>query len=178
MPKGPRKHRPDRAKAGLTSFLQTKCFVCLDSPNEHPSRPLLCCRKYIHEECPRVFAFRQSGGGRLLSSLSGANPTLSCFEPKCSFGTESFLFSEGPLSASPAVATRSGRIVGIFWLSSGAGWWSLSPLCSSSRTAWLGRIYEPILTISFYTPWVTSLLTVNQQNVRSYLACWRFPASC
>ena len=51
MPKVRRKHRPDRAKARLTSFLQTKCFVCLDSPNEHPSRPLLCCHKYIHEEC-------------------------------------------------------------------------------------------------------------------------------
>jgi len=29
-----------------------------------------------------VFAFCQSGGGRLLSSLSDAYPTLSCFEPK------------------------------------------------------------------------------------------------
>ena len=51
MPKVRRKHRPDRAKARLTSFLETKCFVCLDSPHEHPSRPLLCCRKDIHEEC-------------------------------------------------------------------------------------------------------------------------------
>ena len=51
MPKVRRKHRTDRAKARLTSFLQTKCFVCLDSPNEHPSRPLFCCRKYIHEKC-------------------------------------------------------------------------------------------------------------------------------
>ena len=51
MPKVQRKHRPDHGKACLTSFLQTKCFICLDSPNKHPSRPLLCCRKYIHEEC-------------------------------------------------------------------------------------------------------------------------------
>lgn len=51
MPKVRQKHRPALAQAHLTSFLQTKCFVCLDSPNEHPSRPLLCCCKCIHEEC-------------------------------------------------------------------------------------------------------------------------------
>ena len=70
MPKVRRKHRPDRAKARLTSFLQTKCFVCLDSPNEHPSRPLLCCRKYIHEEC-------------LLECLCFANQVVGDSYPHC-----------------------------------------------------------------------------------------------
>ena len=154
MPKVRRKHRPDHGKVCLTSFLQTKCFICLDSPNKHPSRPLLCCCKYIHEECLlESLRFCQSGGGRLLSSLSGAYPTVSCFELKCSFGTEFFLFSEDPSSASPTTATQSGWMARIFSNSSGTGWWSLSPLCSSSRKAWLGRIYEPILTT--YTLWVT-----------------------
>ena len=175
MPKVRRKHRPDRAKARLTSFLETNCFVCLDSPHEHPSQPLVLSQVHTRGVPTWVFAFRQSGGGRLLSSLSGANPTVPCFEPKCSFGTKSFLFSEGPLSSSPATATRSGWMVRIFWHPSRAGWWSLSPVRSSSRPAWLGRIYEPVLTI--YTPWVTSLFTVNQRNSRSYLACWRFPSS-
>ena len=70
MPKVRRKHRPDRAKARLTSFLQTKCFVCLDSRNEHPSRPLLCCHKHIHEKC-------------LLESLRFANQVVGDSCPHC-----------------------------------------------------------------------------------------------
>lgn len=70
MPKVRRKHRPDRAKAHLTSFLETNCFVCLDSPHEHPSQPLLCCRKYIHEEC-------------LLECLHFANQAVGDSRPHC-----------------------------------------------------------------------------------------------
>ena len=51
MPKTSRKFRPSRATRRLSLFLRTKCFISLDSPQEQPSKPLPCFRKYIHEEC-------------------------------------------------------------------------------------------------------------------------------
>ena len=51
MPKNRRKFRPTRAARRLSSFLRTKCFICLDSPQEQTPKPLPCCRKYVHEGC-------------------------------------------------------------------------------------------------------------------------------
>ena len=51
MPNIRRKFCQARPKQRLISFLQTKCFICLDSPNHRPSKPLPCCNKYIHEDC-------------------------------------------------------------------------------------------------------------------------------
>ena len=47
------KHRSERAiaKQRVLDFLKTKCFICLDTPNAHPSKPLPCCGKYLHEGC-------------------------------------------------------------------------------------------------------------------------------
>ena len=51
MPLTRRRFRPERARLRLHTFLQPKCFICLDSPGEHPSRKLPCCRRFIHEAC-------------------------------------------------------------------------------------------------------------------------------
>ena len=45
------RYRPARARARLERFLQTRCFICLNSPSEHPSKRLPCCAQFIHEEC-------------------------------------------------------------------------------------------------------------------------------
>ena len=152
MPKIRRKHRPEHGKACLTSFLQTKCFICPDSPNKHSSRPLLCCQKYTHEEY-------------LLESLRFANQAVGDSCPHCRAPIQPYhvLSPNVPLGPNPFCFWRvhypppppppPGWMVRIFWHSSGTGWWSLSPLCSSSRTTWLGWIHEPILTT--YTLWVT-----------------------
>ena len=51
MPGTRRRFRPERARNRLERFLQTKCFVCLDSPSEYPSKRLPCCSRFAHEEC-------------------------------------------------------------------------------------------------------------------------------
>ena len=176
MPKARWKHCPDRAKARSTSFLETKCFVCLDSPHKHPSRPLLCCREYIHEECLlECLRFANQAVGDSCPHCRAPIQAYHVLSPNVPLGPNPFCFRKVHYLPPPATATRSGWMVRVFWHPSGAGWWSLSPVRSSSRPAWLGRIYEPVLTI--YTPWVTSLFTVNQRNSHSYLACWRFPSS-
>ena len=51
MPRTRRRFRPARARLRLHTFIQTKCFICLDSPGEYPSWKLPCCRRFIHEAC-------------------------------------------------------------------------------------------------------------------------------
>ena len=48
-PRYTKRHQSDNVR--LIRYLQSKCVVCLDLPNEHPSRPLGCCGKYVHESC-------------------------------------------------------------------------------------------------------------------------------
>ena len=43
--------RPQRSRARLERFLERCCFICLNSPNEFPSKRLPCCSQFIHEEC-------------------------------------------------------------------------------------------------------------------------------
>ena len=60
MPRTRRRFRPARARLRLHTFLQTKCFICLDSPGEYPSWKLPCCRRFIHEACLlRCFRFAE-----------------------------------------------------------------------------------------------------------------------
>ena len=51
MPKVRRRPRPRRNHSRMVKYLTEKCFICLDSPSKHPSKPLLCCSQYIHEDC-------------------------------------------------------------------------------------------------------------------------------
>ena len=52
QPKAWRKPRPDCSSKRLEIYLTTKCFICLDTPNIHSSRPRLpCCGQNIHEDC-------------------------------------------------------------------------------------------------------------------------------
>lgn len=43
--------RPLRARARMEQFLQRCCFICMNAPNEYPSKRLPCCSQFIHEEC-------------------------------------------------------------------------------------------------------------------------------
>ena len=46
------RRRAERRAARLQSFLQTKCFICVDDPEAGiPSTMLPCCLKYAHETC-------------------------------------------------------------------------------------------------------------------------------
>ena len=43
--------RPQRSRSRLERFLQRCCFICMNAPNEYPSKRLPCCSQFIHEEC-------------------------------------------------------------------------------------------------------------------------------
>ena len=43
--------RPRRSRSRLERFLQRCCFICMNAPNEYPSKTLPCCSQFIHEEC-------------------------------------------------------------------------------------------------------------------------------
>jgi len=78
-------HRPRavRMAAQLQSFLQTKCFTCVDDLGAGiPSTILPCCLTYAHETCLLecfTHAWRQMPK---LSTLSTLSPTLGSLQQK------------------------------------------------------------------------------------------------
>ena len=49
--------RPQRSRARLERFLQRCCFICMNAPNEYPSKRL---PTNLHDACPRCRRFISS----------------------------------------------------------------------------------------------------------------------
>lgn len=72
-----RRFRPERSRSRLESFLRTRCFVCLNSPSDHPSKRLGCCSQFIHEEC--LLSSLQYARGQAQGKCPHCRQPITCY---------------------------------------------------------------------------------------------------